>query len=103
MNDNDKGFFIEWNRYMHLQKKEHTLIYPGHLKDFLVRFAGILADTCDLEIRLNLIMHLWTLWSLGQITNDEIIPVLNKYDEVRAMRNLRIQQQKEKALNDEKV
>ena len=91
VNEVDKTFFIEWNDFMHTYRlrKNGNVVYPGKLRGLLVQFAEVLANKTDFEIRLNLIMHLWSLWSLGQIDSDDIAPVLVRYDEAKEIKRKR--------------
>jgi hypothetical protein len=79
VNDNDKKFFIEWNGFIHDYKKRMFIIYSHDMPQIFVEFAG-LAPQKGIP-RINLVMHAWTLWSVGQINANDIINGLNKFDE----------------------
>ena len=51
-----------------------TLIYPHDMPTLYIEFAK-LAPLYQLN-RLNMIMHGWTLWSVGQIKADHLISAL---------------------------
>jgi hypothetical protein len=79
VNDNDKKFFIEWNNFIHDYKKSVSIIFSFDVPRIFVNFSG-LAALIGIP-RINLVMHAWTLWSVGQISSGDVITGLNKFDE----------------------
>lgn len=79
MNDNDKKFFIEWNGFIHENRKKLSIIYVHDMPNLFVEFSGMIQKKGI--PRINLVMHAWTLWSVGQISSNDVVRGLAEYDE----------------------
>lgn len=78
VNSNDKHFFIHWNTFIHEKRKKMSLIYSYDMPKMFTEFSK---DAPSLNIpRINIVMHGWTLWSVGQIKSLDLIKALYQYD-----------------------
>lgn len=49
------------------------------MPDLFVKFSGMIYQKGI--PRINLVMHAWTLWSVGQISSNDVVRGLQEYDE----------------------
>lgn len=78
VNEQDKHFFITWNKLLREQRNTHVIVGYNELIDVLSQFAKSATQT-NIK-RLNLVMHGWTLWSAGLINADDVSNFLQIYD-----------------------
>lgn len=57
--------FIKWNEFKHESEKKLKIVYDHDIPRLFVEFARN-APANKLN-RINLIMHAWALWSVGQL------------------------------------
>lgn len=74
--DSDKVFLILWNQLIHAAKKENPILTEKGLFKVLKQLVTKLGK----DQRLNLMTHLWALWSLGKITKYQVLQVLTEFD-----------------------
>lgn len=69
---------MKWNELMHAAKKKFSVIDDNVMMNVLKQFA-IVCKKFNIP-RMNLIIHLWTLWSAGKIYSVNIIEIITTYD-----------------------
>lgn len=78
VNENDKKFFIEWNNFIYDSRKKLSIIFKHDIPKLFVEFAKTAREK---KIpRINFVMHAWTLWSVGVISDTDITKGLAEYD-----------------------
>jgi len=69
---------MKWNELMHVAKKKYTIIDQTVIMNIMQKLVVVCKK--NNVPRMNLIMHLWTLWSTGKICSANIISIISLFD-----------------------
>lgn len=82
INETDKHFFIAWNQAMYAAKRGSEFLSEEDLRELLHNFAKI-AKKKNFK-RISMLIHSWTLFSVGKISAEDVTTFLNVFDTAEA-------------------
>lgn len=73
----EKQFMKLWNQFI----KSHTIVSDGDLPDRCVAFiTSYLNEMRKLDLRQNLLLHLFNLWDSGLVSSAHVLCCMEEYD-----------------------
>jgi RIO-like serine/threonine protein kinase len=82
INETDKQFFIAWNQAMYAAKRGSEFLSDEDIRALLQSFART-AKKKNFK-RISILIHSWTLFSVGRISAEDVTTFLNAFDTAEA-------------------
>jgi hypothetical protein len=70
---------MKWNELIHAAKRKYNIMDQNVMMKVLTKLVSV-CKKFNIP-RMNLIIHLWTLWSSGKIQGANIITVISLFDQ----------------------